>query len=145
MDVLYTMYTRHHLTDADFVELMSPMFTPGSVLLLREVYSWTLSDMDVQDLNEEKYNLCKRIAEVPSILLVLFDTSANHCSWLIAWALSSSKNLIRFQREATSLACFSCCMTSFATPAWGSPFPHFIAGANCCAYASYVTPPMCHN
>jgi exportin-5 len=40
------------------------MFTPGSVSLLREVYNWTLADMDIHDLDEKKYNLCKKLSEV---------------------------------------------------------------------------------
>ena len=40
------------------------MFTPGSVSLLREVYSWTLTDMDVNDIDDQKYMLCKRLSEV---------------------------------------------------------------------------------
>lgn len=40
------------------------MFTPGSVSLLREVYNWTLSDMDVNDLDDQKYTLCKKLSEV---------------------------------------------------------------------------------
>jgi exportin-5 len=62
--VLQAIYSRHHLHDDEFVELVCPMFTPGSVTLLREVYDWTLSDMDVHDLNEQKYTLCKKLSEV---------------------------------------------------------------------------------
>lgn len=45
------------------------MFTPSNIQLLREVYNWTLSDMDPNDLNEQKYMLCKRLTEVGNILL----------------------------------------------------------------------------
>jgi exportin-5 len=64
VEVLQSIYTRHHLNDDDFIELMTPMLTPGSVSLLREVYNWTLSDMNVNDLNDQKYTLCKKLAEV---------------------------------------------------------------------------------
>lgn len=40
------------------------MFTPGSVSLLREVYNWTLQDMDINDLDDQKYTLCKKLSEV---------------------------------------------------------------------------------
>jgi len=43
---------------------MCPLLTADSINLLREVYMWTLSDMDVHNLNEQKYMLCKKIAEV---------------------------------------------------------------------------------
>lgn len=74
MDVLQAIYTRHHLHDDEFVELVCPMFTPGSVSLLREVYDWTLADMNIHDLDEKKYNLCKKLSEVvirDSCLLVM--------------------------------------------------------------------------
>lgn len=66
MEVLQSIYSRHHLQDDEFVELVCPMFTPSSVTLLREVYNWTVSDMNVHDLNDEKYTLCKKISEVLS-------------------------------------------------------------------------------
>jgi hypothetical protein len=62
--VLQSIYSRHHLHDDDFIELVCPMFTPGSVSLLRQVYDWTLSDMNVNDINEQKYTLCKKLSEV---------------------------------------------------------------------------------
>ncbi|CAI6339041.1 unnamed protein product [Periconia digitata] len=68
VDVLQAIYTRHHLQDDEFQELVCPMFTPGSVSLLRDVYGWTLSDMDIQDLNEQKYTLCKKLAELSNSL-----------------------------------------------------------------------------
>lgn len=43
------------------------MFTPGSVSLLREVYNWTLSDMNIDDLDDQKYTLCKKLSEVGSL------------------------------------------------------------------------------
>ncbi|PVH96608.1 ARM repeat-containing protein [Periconia macrospinosa] len=64
IDVLQATYSRHHVQDDEFQELICPMFTPGNVSLLREVYGWTLSDMDVHDLNEQKYTLCKKLAEL---------------------------------------------------------------------------------
>jgi exportin-5 len=45
------------------------MFTPGSVSLLREVYNWTLSDMDINDLDDQKYTLCKKLSEVKQPLI----------------------------------------------------------------------------
>lgn len=52
------------------------MLSGYSVRLLREVYDWTLSDMDVHNLNEQKYMLCKKIAEVPpSSFCLCLDTN----------------------------------------------------------------------
>jgi exportin-5 len=64
LEVLQAIYSRHHLHDDEFVELVCPMFTPGSVSLLREVYSWAIAGLDVNDLDDQKYTLCKKLSEV---------------------------------------------------------------------------------
>ncbi|OCK81321.1 ARM repeat-containing protein [Lepidopterella palustris CBS 459.81] len=68
VEVLYAIYSRSHLHDDEFVEIVCPMFTPGSVSLLREVYGWTLADMNINDLNEQKYALCKKLSELSANL-----------------------------------------------------------------------------
>ncbi|KAF2177392.1 ARM repeat-containing protein [Zopfia rhizophila CBS 207.26] len=69
VEVLHSIYTRHHpLHDDEFLELVCPMFTPGSVHLLRGVYSWSLEDMNVHNLDEQKYTLCKKLSELASDL-----------------------------------------------------------------------------
>ncbi len=73
MEVLQSIYSRHHLHDDEFVELVCPMLTPGSVSLLREVYNWTLTNMNVNDLDDQKYMLCKKLSEVPSPSLIIFE------------------------------------------------------------------------
>ena len=47
------------------------MFTPGSVSLLREVYNWTLADMNVNNIDDQKYMLCKKLSEVPRPLRIV--------------------------------------------------------------------------
>lgn len=64
VETLQAIYNRTHLHDDEFVELVCPMFTPGSVSLLREVYNWTITGMDVNDIDDQKYMLCKRLSEV---------------------------------------------------------------------------------
>ncbi|KAF2500371.1 ARM repeat-containing protein [Lophium mytilinum] len=69
VEVLYAISCRPHLQDDKaFVDIVCPMFTPGTVALFREVYSWTLADMDVHDINEQKYSLCKKLAELAASL-----------------------------------------------------------------------------
>ncbi|CAO2656045.1 Nn.00g048480.m01.CDS01 [Neocucurbitaria sp. VM-36] len=68
IEVLQAIYSRHHLHDDEFVELVCPMFTPGSVSLLREVYNWTLADMNVNDIDDQKYMLCKKLSELANSL-----------------------------------------------------------------------------
>lgn len=71
MDVLQAIYSRHHLQDDEFVDLVCPMFTPASVSLLRDVYNWTLSDMNINDLDDQKYTLCKKLSEVSAYMPML--------------------------------------------------------------------------
>ncbi|KAH9861878.1 hypothetical protein IAQ61_010079 [Plenodomus lingam] len=68
IEVLQAIYSRHHLSNNEFVELVCPMFTPGSVSLLREVYNWTLADMDVNAIDDQKYTLCKKLSELANSL-----------------------------------------------------------------------------
>lgn len=56
------------------------MFTPGSVSLLRDVYNWTLADMNINDLDEQKYILCKKLAEV-SRAHPSSSIHSDSCSW----------------------------------------------------------------
>ena len=77
------------------------MFTPGSVSLLREVYNWTLTDMDVNDIDDQKYMLCNRLSEVRLQLLFPFAMFANDGSWQIVLDSSSNKNPSRYPMAAT--------------------------------------------
>jgi exportin-5 len=40
------------------------MFAPESVSLLREVYNWTIADLNINDLDDQKYTLCRKLSEV---------------------------------------------------------------------------------
>lgn len=64
IEVLQAIYGRHHLSDHEFVALVCPMFAPEAVSLLRQVYAWTLQDMDVNAIDDQKYTLCKKLSEV---------------------------------------------------------------------------------
>lgn len=68
VEVLQAIYSRNHLHEDEFQQLVCPMFTPGSVSLLREVYNWTLSDMNIDDLDDQKYTLCKKLSELANSL-----------------------------------------------------------------------------
>ncbi|KAH7393781.1 armadillo-type protein [Phaeosphaeria sp. MPI-PUGE-AT-0046c] len=68
IEVFQAIYSRHHLHDDDFGELVWPMFAPESVSLLREVYNWTIADLNVNDLDDQKYTLCKKMSELANSL-----------------------------------------------------------------------------
>jgi hypothetical protein len=78
------------------------MFTPGSVSLLREVYNWTLADMNVNDIDDQKYMLCKRLSEVRNSLTVnMYPLSLTiNRSWPTASVCSSNKSLNPYLKAA---------------------------------------------
>ncbi|KAH5342083.1 hypothetical protein HBI60_216870 [Parastagonospora nodorum] len=68
IEVFQAIYNRHHLNDDDFGELVWPMFAPESVSLLREVYNWTIADLNINDLDDQKYTLCRKLSELANSL-----------------------------------------------------------------------------
>lgn len=108
------------------------MFTPGSVSLLREVYGWTLSDMNIHDLNEQKYTLCRKLSEVTITPNFYFPLLTNGNSWPIALDYSLSKSHSVSRKEAISLASSDFSSTSFAIPVSWCPFPSSTVGASSC-------------
>ena len=57
--------------------------------------------MDVNDIDDQKYMLCKRLSEVRLQLLFLFVMLANNSSWQIVLDSSSNKNPSRYPMAAT--------------------------------------------
>ncbi|KAF2728249.1 ARM repeat-containing protein [Polyplosphaeria fusca] len=80
VEVLQSIYGRHHLQDSDRDEMFAPMLRPLSVGLLQDIYNWTLSDMNINDLNEPKYTLCKKLAELSNSLGVYVEQRSTHIS-----------------------------------------------------------------
>ncbi|KAF2259938.1 ARM repeat-containing protein [Lojkania enalia] len=78
LEVLQSVYGRHHLHDDEFVELVCPMFTPNSVQLLRGIHDWTMSDMDVNNLDDQKYTLCKKLSELTNSLGIYIEQKPQH-------------------------------------------------------------------
>lgn len=73
-----SLYLRSHFSDADFVDLVCPMYTSDNVSLLQKVYEWSV--VDPNDIDDEKYALGKRLSEVsnPGIDTVL-PTDVTRC------------------------------------------------------------------
>jgi exportin-5 len=70
VECLHALYTRG-LQDEEFVELVGPMYTSESINVFREVYNWSV--VDANDLDDEKYKLCKKLSEFLSNLAHLVD------------------------------------------------------------------------
>ncbi|KAF2752180.1 ARM repeat-containing protein [Sporormia fimetaria CBS 119925] len=73
VDILQAICRRHHLSDDDILDLIGPLLSDDRIHFLRQVYDWTVSDMDVHNLNEQKYTLCKKLAELSHSLGLFID------------------------------------------------------------------------
>jgi exportin-5 len=62
--VIHAINTRPSLSRNEADDLMSPLLSGDSIALLTQVYSWSILDMDVSDIDEQKYTLCKKTSEV---------------------------------------------------------------------------------
>ncbi|KAF2144374.1 uncharacterized protein K452DRAFT_295830 [Aplosporella prunicola CBS 121167] len=64
VEALFAIYNRSNFLEQDFVDIVCPMYGTEIVNLLREIYKWTASDMDINDMDEPKYTLSKKLSEV---------------------------------------------------------------------------------
>ena len=62
IEALHALYGRTHFSDEDFLALICPMYTQDTVNLLRKLYEWSV--VDPRDIDEKKYLLAKKFAEV---------------------------------------------------------------------------------
>ena len=62
IEVLYMIYNRPRFSDDDIQELVWPMYDQATVGVLMQVY--VMSNVDVNDIDQEKYLLSKKFSEV---------------------------------------------------------------------------------
>ena len=62
VEALYTLYNRPHYTDDDVRELVWPMYEHDTIDTLGKLYEWSI--VEAKHIDEEKYLLCKKFAEV---------------------------------------------------------------------------------
>ncbi|KAI4193844.1 MAG: hypothetical protein LQ346_003811 [Caloplaca aetnensis] len=62
VDTLYYLYNHARFSDEDFKEIVGPMYMHGTVDLLQRLYEW--SCVDATNIDEEKYLLSKKLAEM---------------------------------------------------------------------------------
>ena len=83
---MYALYSRHNYTSDDVKVLVSPLYEPGTIDVLRRLYTWSVVSAD--DLDDEKYLLCKKLSEVsiPSLIEAKAKLSAvdSHCGKILA-------------------------------------------------------------
>ena len=56
------IYNRPRFSDDDIQDLVWPMYDQATVGVLKQVY--VQSNVDVNDIDQEKYLLCKKLSEV---------------------------------------------------------------------------------
>ncbi|KAK8254364.1 armadillo-type protein [Phyllosticta capitalensis] len=77
VEALCTVYSRAGLQEQDVVDIVCPMFRPDIVSLLSEIYKWTVDGLEVNDLDEPKYNLSKKLSELFSHLVGYVEAKPN--------------------------------------------------------------------
>lgn len=66
LESLYALYSRTNFTSHEFRELIMPMYSDTTVRLLKELFEW--STTDAEDIDEDKYQVQKKLSEVLSCL-----------------------------------------------------------------------------
>ncbi|MCJ1274120.1 hypothetical protein MMC21_001915 [Puttea exsequens] len=62
IDALYSLYNRTRFSEADFQDLVGPMFKDDTLNLLRQLYQWLI--VDPSNIDEVKYLLLKKFSEM---------------------------------------------------------------------------------
>ncbi|KAF9873604.1 hypothetical protein CkaCkLH20_09063 [Colletotrichum karsti] len=66
LEALHALYSRSNFTEQEFKDLVAPMYDASSVDLLKRLLEW--SAVDVDDIDEDKYQFGKKFSEMLSLL-----------------------------------------------------------------------------
>ncbi|KAL0939459.1 nuclear import and export protein [Colletotrichum truncatum] len=66
LEALHALYSRSNFTEQEFKDLVAPMYDSSSVDLLKRLFEW--SAVDVEDIDEDKYQFGKKFSEMLSLL-----------------------------------------------------------------------------
>ncbi|KAF6810057.1 nuclear import and export protein [Colletotrichum musicola] len=66
LEALHALYSRSNFTEQEFKDLVAPMYDANSVDLLKRLFEW--SAVDVEDIDEDKYQFGKKFSEMLSLL-----------------------------------------------------------------------------
>ncbi|MCJ1398650.1 hypothetical protein MMC11_001851 [Xylographa trunciseda] len=72
VEALYRLYHRPNFTDDDIRDLVWPLFEHETVNTLKTLYQWSI--VDANDIDEEKYLLCKRFSDMIHNVAQFLDT-----------------------------------------------------------------------
>ncbi|KAH8645639.1 armadillo-type protein [Xylariales sp. PMI_506] len=66
LEAIHALYSRTSFVDQEFLDLVVPLYNSQYVLLFKQLFEW--STVDAQDIDEEKYQVAKKLSEVISFL-----------------------------------------------------------------------------
>ncbi|KAM6478916.1 armadillo-type protein [Trichoderma sp. SZMC 28011] len=71
LDALHALYCRSNFTDEEFRDLVAPMYSSASIQLFKQLIE--RSEVDAEDVDEDKYQILKRLSEMLSSLGDYFE------------------------------------------------------------------------
>ncbi|OHF04378.1 hypothetical protein CORC01_00230 [Colletotrichum orchidophilum] len=66
LEALHALYSRSNFSEQEFKDLVAPMYDASSVDLMKRLFEW--SAVDVEDIDEDKYQFGKKFSEMLSLL-----------------------------------------------------------------------------
>ncbi|CAK7207345.1 karyopherin [Sporothrix eucalyptigena] len=66
LEALHALYSRNHFTEEEFIALVIPMYDSKYVDLYHRLFEW--SKVDVEDIDDDKYQFAKKFSEMLSCL-----------------------------------------------------------------------------